>query len=397
MSDAADPRPAEDWSHPHDRPFRRFVVGNRAPLGSFAVFVLMMAIFLIANPAVFTSWTLYSSVLTTLPVAIFLTVPLVFVVTAGEIDLSFPSTMGFAAWAFALVVQAGHDPFLGILAAIATGLVLGLFVGVLVVYANLSSLIATLGMNFVLRGIILIATEGKSIALVTLGQTWAYKLFSSVVWGIPVQILWAIAFVVFSVFLYRRHRFGVQVHAVGDNPDSAQQMGINVKRVRVLTFVFVGLRRRLRRRLLDDDQLHLVADLGRRLPAAGARLGLRRRHPDLGRHRDGLRRRDRRADGVLHPDRHRRGGAQRLLRPVLQRPDHNSLAAWTPLEPVSVQVTRSCSNRTSPGPCMTVASIVQSPVLWCQARRSIRRGNSPRVSSGSTPSSRRPRRIRPLE
>ena len=82
----------------------------------------MLLIFLIANPTVFTNWTLYSSVLTTLPVAIFLTVPLVFVVTAGEIDLSFPATMGFAAWIFALVVQAGFDPFLGILAAIATGL-----------------------------------------------------------------------------------------------------------------------------------------------------------------------------------------------------------------------------------------------------------------------------------
>ena len=95
-------------------------------------------------------------------------------------------------------------------------------------------------MNFVLRGVILIVTEGKSIALVSLGQTWAYKLFSSVVFGVPIQIFWAIAFVVFSVFLYRRHRFGAQVHAVGDNPDSAQQMGINVRRVRVLTFVFVG-------------------------------------------------------------------------------------------------------------------------------------------------------------
>ena len=56
--------------------------------------------------------------LTTLPVALFLVVPLVFVVTAGEIDLSFPATMGFAAWVFALVVQAGYDPFLGIAAAI---------------------------------------------------------------------------------------------------------------------------------------------------------------------------------------------------------------------------------------------------------------------------------------
>ena len=78
----------------------------------------MMAIFLVANPRVFTTWALYSSVLTTLPVAIFLVVPLVFVVTAGEIDLSFPATMGFAAWIFALVVQAGYDPFLGIVAAI---------------------------------------------------------------------------------------------------------------------------------------------------------------------------------------------------------------------------------------------------------------------------------------
>ena len=240
MSGASASRTRKDWSQARDRRLRRFIISNRAPIGSFVVFLVMLAIFLIANPSVFTTWTLYRSVLTTLPVAIFLTVPLVFVVTAGEIDLSFPSTMGFAGWGFALVVQAGYDPFLGIVAAIATGLVLGLSVGALVVYANLSSLIATLGMSFVLRGIILIFTEGQSIALVTLDETWAHRLFSSVVLGVPVQILWAIAFVIFSIFLYKRHCFGVQVHAVGDNADSAHEMGIDVKRVRVMAFVFVG-------------------------------------------------------------------------------------------------------------------------------------------------------------
>ena len=35
-----------------------------------------------------------------------------FVVTSGEIDLSFPATMGFSSWIFALTVQAGYDPFL---------------------------------------------------------------------------------------------------------------------------------------------------------------------------------------------------------------------------------------------------------------------------------------------
>jgi simple sugar transport system permease protein len=149
--------------------------------------------------------------------------------------------MGFAAWMFAVVVQAGYDPFLGLAAAVVTGIILGLFVGCLVVYASLSSLIATLGMNFVLRGMILIFTEGKSISLVSLNGTWAFKVFSSVLWGVPVQIYWAIAFTIFSAFLYRRHRFGVQVHIVGDNPDSAQQMGIDVKRVRVMAFIFVGV------------------------------------------------------------------------------------------------------------------------------------------------------------
>ena len=65
---------------------------------------------MIASPRVFLSWPIYNSVLVTLPVALCLVVPLVFVVTVGEIDLSFPATMGFAAWIFALVVQAGLQP-----------------------------------------------------------------------------------------------------------------------------------------------------------------------------------------------------------------------------------------------------------------------------------------------
>jgi simple sugar transport system permease protein len=149
--------------------------------------------------------------------------------------------MGFASWVFAIVVQAGYDPFLGIAAALVTGTLLGFLVGSLVVYGGLSSLIATLGMNFLLRGLIQIINEGKSTALTGLADSAAYKIFSSQFMGIPVQIFWAIAFVVFSALLYNRHRFGAQVKVVGDNPDSARQMGIDVKRVRVKVFVFTGI------------------------------------------------------------------------------------------------------------------------------------------------------------
>lgn len=239
--DANAVRRVAEGSHADRSRLRRFIMDNRPALGSLLVFVLMIAIFMIGNPTVFTQWSIYRAVLIGLPVVLFVVVPLVYVVTVGEIDLSFPATIGMSGWTFALVVQAGYDPFLGLVAAVVTGMAIGLCVGWLVVYANLSSLIATLGMNFMLRGLIQIRTEGRSIALVSLPQSWAYKILAGEVFGIPLQVVWVLIFVVICSFIYNRHRFGVRVHVVGDNPDAAQQMGIDVKKVRLQTFVFVGL------------------------------------------------------------------------------------------------------------------------------------------------------------
>jgi simple sugar transport system permease protein len=220
---------------------RRFVLDNRASLGTMAVFVAMMVLFFIGNPEVFSDYRIYYSVLTTLPVAIFVVVPMVFLVTVGEIDLSFPAVMALGAWIFALCVHAGLDPFISLFLGLGVGVVTGALIGVIVVYGGLSSLVATLGLSFLIRGAILIATGGKSIAMLSLRDTVAYKILSGTIFGFPVQMLWAAAFVVVSVLLYNRHRFGARVHCVGDNPDSAEQMGIDTRRVRVYTFVFMGL------------------------------------------------------------------------------------------------------------------------------------------------------------
>lgn len=239
--DASAARRVAEGRHVDDSQVRRFIRNNRAALGSLLVFLVMLAAFYIGNPTVFSQWSIYRAVLQGLPVVLFAVVPLVFVVTVGEIDLSFPATMGMAGWAFSLVVSAGYDPFVGILAATVTGLVIGAIVGWLVVYANLSSLIATLGMNFMLRGLILIYTQGRSMALVSLPQSTAYQIFSGDIGGVPAQFVWAVVFIIICSLLYNRHRFGARVHVTGDNPDAAQQMGINIRLVRLQTYVFVGL------------------------------------------------------------------------------------------------------------------------------------------------------------
>lgn len=221
--------------------FRRFFEANRASLGTLAALIVMMSVFTVANPGVFLHWPIYQSVLVTLPIQLFLVIPLVFVITVGDIDLSFPATMGFTAWVFALLIKMAMPPLLAVLGALLAGAAVGAAAGVVVVYGRLSSLVATLGINFMLRGFILIVTQGKAMELLELQHMPIHAVMTGTVGGVPAQILWAGLFAVFSGLLYHCHRFGARVHAIGDHADSAEQMGVPVDRVRVTTFAFVGV------------------------------------------------------------------------------------------------------------------------------------------------------------
>ena len=54
---------------------------------------------------------------------------------------------------------------------------------------------------------------------------------------VPNHFFIALVWVAVMYVLFRYHRFGVRVQMVGDNPNSARQMGINVERIRVGVFV----------------------------------------------------------------------------------------------------------------------------------------------------------------
>ena len=54
-------------------------------------------------------------------------------------------------------------------------------------------------------------------------------------------MIWAILFAMIGLVLFNDHKFGAQIRCVGDNLQSALEMGINVKRVKTLAFVYVGI------------------------------------------------------------------------------------------------------------------------------------------------------------
>ena len=217
-----------------------FARQNRRALSAVVIFLVLLAVFTLRNPQVFTNWITYRAIFLSVPISLFVAVPMVFIVTSGEIDLSFPATAGITSWVFAAAVKAGWDPFAALVPALALGVFVGVVVGCLVTYAGLSSLVATLGMNFLMRGIINWGTEGVAMQFPLMRKTTFWQLFAGRIDhfpligldNFPVQIIWGVAFVALGWVLFNRHKFGVHVQLVGDNPDSATEMGINVNRVR---------------------------------------------------------------------------------------------------------------------------------------------------------------------
>jgi ribose/xylose/arabinose/galactoside ABC-type transport system permease subunit len=240
-SPGSDARSCAPQASVRRRGIRVFMDKNRRALSALLVFVVMMLVFTMLNPKVFLNPLLFKAILRTLPIWIILASSLVFVIAAGEIDLSFVAIKTVATWTFAATAAAGWNPFLGMIFALAVGAGAGFLNGVIVTRIGLSSLVSTIGMQFFLRGLINVGTQGEGIPLTHLKGTPFYSIFIGSTGGFPIHIVWGLAFAVIGVLLFNYHKFGARICCVGDNLESAREMGINTARVKTLAFVYVGL------------------------------------------------------------------------------------------------------------------------------------------------------------
>lgn len=219
----------------------RYIEKNRRALSALLFLSITMIIFLIINPQVFLNPLMYKAIFKTLPMFIILASAMTFVIVSGEIDLSFGSVVGLAGWILVLTLKSGLSPYLGVLFALIAGAFVGFINGVIVTRLGLSSLVSTIGMSFLIRGLIYIGTKGIGTPLVYLVDTPFYNAFIGSIWGIPVNMFWALGFVVLSLLLFNHHIFGAQISCVGDNLESSREMGINVTVIKTLAFVYVGI------------------------------------------------------------------------------------------------------------------------------------------------------------
>lgn len=159
-----------------------------------------------------------------------------FVVISGNLDLSVGSMMSFST----IVVLDLHDkigPLLAIPAMFAMTLCLGAFIGFLVGYLKLNSLIVTLGMLSAIHGLTLTYSGGQNMDIVDKEGTWFGIFGQGSALGIPVPILIFVALAALLGIILAKTPFGRKVYAVGGNGTAATFSGI--KRARVVFMCYV--------------------------------------------------------------------------------------------------------------------------------------------------------------
>jgi ribose transport system permease protein len=160
------------------------------------------------------------------------------VIISGNFDLSIGSGVGLAGVVAGLTMIHTHSTVLGVLAALGTGLGVGLVNGIVVTLFRVPSFIATLAMLVMARGTALSITNGQTVF--GFPATLSNFLASGFL-GVKNSVWLAVATLAFFYVLLNHTRLGVELYAVGGNPQAARLAGLPVLRLQTIAFALSGL------------------------------------------------------------------------------------------------------------------------------------------------------------
>ena len=168
---------------------------------------------------------------------------LALVLIGGGNDLSIGSNISLTGVVAALIMTRlsgaqGGIVALGILAALATGALIGLFNGFCVSRLGMNAFILTLIMQMFCDGVALIATDATSIGGLPAAFT---AIGTESVLGIPLPILIMLLIFVAGQFVLSKTVYGRRLYAVGANRQAAKLVGIPVVATQIIAFIISGV------------------------------------------------------------------------------------------------------------------------------------------------------------
>ena len=234
-----------EGSHPAESGARRFA--NWKPVVAFLgrygfmIALLLPAIILLATNETFRNPLNLSNILAQSSMVGVAAVGMTVVMILGGFDLSIGAIAAITGLVAVLVFGTGDPLFLtlGCIACIGTGVLLGAFNGTLISRIGINPLIATLAMASLVRGLVLITSEG-TIHRAEGDAMWITTLALGRIEGFPIAGFFFIGAVVMGSIVLRYAKFGRWVYAIGGNEEAARLSGVPVSRVVIMCYALMG-------------------------------------------------------------------------------------------------------------------------------------------------------------
>lgn len=217
--------------------------------GIVAVLVLMIVMMSIVKPN-FRTITNFMNILTQSSIYGILALGMTLVIISKGIDLSVGSILALSAVVAASLGQTSTATsrlfpnlpempvIIPILGALAIGTLCGAINGGLIAFTGIPAFIATLGMTTIARGFAYIYTNGKPISTLIPGFRF---IGQGNILGVPMPVVIYLVMILITWVLLNNTRFGKRVYAVGGNINAAEVSGVNVKKMLLMIYTYMGL------------------------------------------------------------------------------------------------------------------------------------------------------------
>jgi ribose transport system permease protein len=161
------------------------------------------------------------------------------VIFIGGIDLSVGSMIALITMAMSTLLKFGRWPIAaGLLFAVILGAILGAFNGVFTAYLKVPAFIATLAGLSIFKGIAFLFNNGSPIF--SISENFEIIFYGKLFGIIPFAFIYVAVFYIFFILFMKYSKLGREIYAVGGNETAAKLSGINVKKVKFITFIIAG-------------------------------------------------------------------------------------------------------------------------------------------------------------
>lgn len=201
--------------------------------------VALVVIFSIMSDKFFTPINLTNVLVQNVHIAVCAAAVMIIMISGG-CDLSIGYQMSVSA---VLVTRMISDMKVPVVIACVCGIVLcsllGTFNGYMALKLKSNTMIVTLGTMAIFQGISYLISGSKTYH--NLPRSFMYIGQGKVFGWLPINVIIMIVIVILVGFVMNKTAIGRKVYAAGDNPEAGRLAGLNVAKIKVLSFTFAGI------------------------------------------------------------------------------------------------------------------------------------------------------------